>query len=222
MADLHFFPRVGERALIVGQTGSGKTWFAKWMVERLGRPTIIYDTKIDKTFERLGGAAIFEDHAHAYKHVKKEGGVAIFRPPLEVLNDPNALDEYLLAHYDKAKGVQAYIDEIYQFHEGFRAGQGLTGLLTRGRSRKITTIMSTQRPSYLSRFCLTESQKFYLFRLIDKKDRLRLQDVVPEFSKIPSPPKFHSYFYDTELDAAVPVLPVSFTPERAEKEMKWV
>jgi hypothetical protein len=57
-------------------------------------------------------------------------------------------------------------------------------------------LQSTQRPSWICRFCFTESQKFYIHGLIDERDRKTLDSMIPSFSRYPIPPKFHFYHFE--------------------------
>lgn len=202
-AQKSFIPETGERALIVGQTGSGKTAFATWILVRVPiAPIIIYDTKDETKFPKLKGSIIVESKEGIKEHYDNpEIDYIIVRPPVEMLGKWEELDELLFYHYTHFRNTVCYIDELYSFHNNARAGKGLIALLTRGRSRGITTIMSTQRPAMISRFAITESQKVYAFRLGDKQDRKRLSDVIPNFDDLPLPPKHGFYFYESGEDA---------------------
>ena len=191
-------PETGERALLVGRTGSGKTGLACWLLSRMeNSPIVIYDTKIEPKFEKLVASKVVENMDDCIEACESgEFDYVIVRPELEVLHDAEYLDGMLYEHYMRLHGVPAYIDEIYTFHINGRAGQGLVALLTRGRSKGITTIMSTQRPAWISRFCITESGKFYILRLIDAKDRKRFDDVIEDFSDLTPPAKFQFYYID--------------------------
>lgn len=180
--------------MIVGQTGSGKTTFAVWLLERLpNSPVLIYDTKEEPKFLTLKKSAV----AYTFREVielSTDHGIdyIVFRPPVRMLSDPRALDNYLLVHYQHLRGVDAYIDELYSFHNHGNAGPGLVALYTRGRSRGITTIASTQRPAWISKFSMSEAQLFYQFFLSIASDRKTLADatgIVP----LENPPK-HSFW----------------------------
>lgn len=189
-------PELGQRVLIVGATGSGKTGLACWILKRIPQsPIVIYDTKIEEKFMALPHSLEVNDFEQLHKEIEKgEHDYYVFRPRMDVVIDPGKCDELLIAHYHTLHGVPAYIDEIYQFHKGSYAGPGLMGLLTRGRSKGITTIMSTQRPKFLSRFALTEAQAFYVLRLNFISDRKVFDDAIPNFSELPIPQKFGFYF----------------------------
>lgn len=191
-------PEKGERTLSVGQTGSGKTAFNVWLLDKLSfAPVVIYDTKEEPKFLTLKTAAV----ARSFKEVSErlqsgEHDYVVFRPPDSVLHDPQKLDEYLYAHYSQFPGVDAYIDEVYSFHSSGRPHMGLQAMLTRGRSRGISVLMSSQRPVSLSRSALTESQHIYVFVIAHEEDRKTLNKLIPGFEKLPMiKPKTHKFFH---------------------------
>ena len=208
---MNIIPATGERALIVGQTGSGKTLFAFWMIANYLPDGIIYDTKIEPKFASLPNSKIVTKWADVKKlwEKKEDTRFIVFRPSVRDTLDPEVLDNYLELHYQFFRHSLAYIDEVYQFHNNSRPGPGLLSLLTRGRSRGITTIMSTQRPTGLSRFAWSESQKFYIFKLQDMRDRKTVEAIIPNFSDLPIAPKYHAYYYDFDLEAPLLLSPVT-------------
>lgn len=206
-------PSEGEKLLIVGQNGSGKTAFAAWLLERIRTaPSLIYDTKDESKFAALPKSRIAGDWDGVWEAMDDgESEFVVFRPPLEELNDPERLDAYLLEHYHNFPQVPAYIDEAYSFHKNGREGPGLTALFTRGRSRGITTIISSQRPARISRFCITEAQRVAAFRLMDRKDRQRLADVIPNFDRMEAPKPFHFHYFLAGDDYPILYPPVPLT-----------
>ena len=197
-------PNAGERALIVGQSGSGKTTFGRWLIERVHYPVIVYDTKIEPAYDIFPVTSNFDEILPLFS---ESADIVVFRPPDEYLADPKKLDEFLYLHYRCFPGIGAFIDEAYQFHNGVKAGVGLVSLLTRGRSKRIATIVSSQRPSWLSRFAITESNLFYIFLLADSADRKRLADIVPKGEDLLAD-KFHLYYYESGADCAMYYAPV--------------
>lgn len=196
----------GQRGLIVGQTGSGKSQNALFQL-RNSRvwPVVIFDTKIEDEFLGLpdaGDTLELTNNFGEFKELSKRRRderptFTVVRPALDELTDFEALDAYTRLAYDKFGSGMFYFDEIYNWHNRGQAGNGLIGLLTRGRSKGKTVLMATQRPSWISRFCLTEAQKFYIHWLIDQRDKKTLAEVIPGFEYLPDLPLHHFYFYTT-------------------------
>jgi ABC-type dipeptide/oligopeptide/nickel transport system ATPase component len=215
----------GERGLIVGQTGSGKTVGAIHHLRMVPGQVIIIDTKIEPEFDRIAlhkdEISLSVDSRPAMrKAIEKDFDYLIVRPKIEDLLDPTLLDEYLLDLYYLARGKTVYVDETYMFHRGTQAGPGAVGLLTRGRSKGITLLSGSQRPAWISRFFLTEAQRYYVYQLADKQDKKRLTDVIPDFLTLDSPPKFSYHYYDRGLSGAQLKRPVPLLePEKEAPEV---
>lgn len=194
--EIKLLPEPGERAFVAGQTGSGKTAFGVWMLERMETsPAIIYDTKEETKFDTLKNSRVVETQDQcdeAFNDATVD--YIVFRPPISVTSDPRQLDALLYYHWLHYSKSIAYIDEAYMFHTSGRAGPGLLALMTRGRSRAITVIMTTQRPAWISQFIISEAQKFYIFYLMIPDDKKRISGIVPGFDKLPDPPK-HGFYY---------------------------
>lgn len=203
-------PEPGNRAIIIGKTGSGKTAFATWLLERIeDAPVIIYDTKGEEKFPKLPNSII----AHTIEEIEEaiargQSDYIIYRPPLHLITEPEELDKVLLYHHLHWNGIPAYVDELYHFHRNTRSGPGLIGILTRGRSKRQTFIGASQKPKYFSQFALSESDKYYIFRLQDKRDRSRIADVIPDFETLPTPKKHAFWFYDAGEDKPLYYPPV--------------
>lgn len=212
---MNIIPAVGERALIVGQTGSGKTAFACWALAYC-RPGVIYDTKIEPKFSAMPGNRVVDSWRDLRRVWGKEKHLrfVVFRPPVSEVSDPEKIDHYLMRHYNELKHTTCYVDEAYQFHNAGRCGAGLLSLLTRGRSRGITTILSTQRPRWISLFCITESQRFYIFRLVDRNDRKRFAEIIPGFDADSDVAKHYFRYCDFDLDR-----PIVFSPVTLDKSL---
>jgi hypothetical protein len=76
-----------------------------------------------------------------------------------------------------AREVSAFACRALALHWELVGGQPplpgeVMALLTRGRSRNITTITASQRPAFLSRFALTEANHFFVFRDSTQQDSI--------------------------------------------------
>jgi len=184
-ADL--IPNVGERATFIGQTGSGKTTLlTSVLAEIYGRQQIIIiDSKHDDAFNGLDAR-----YCYTYKElgkVKKSDKLVIYRPQDAEAVDMDLYDAIFQWVYTRRNTAIA-IDEITQCvpHTGY--GIGFTNLMTRGRIRKCTVLVGTQRPVYAPRLIFSEAQKFWVFNVVDKRDRQtvagftdeRLSEKVPD------------------------------------------
>jgi hypothetical protein len=192
-------PEKGERTLSVGQTGSGKTAFNTWMLQRMpNSPIVIYDTKDEPKFESLPDSTTVHTFNGIHNAIDEgQHDYVVFRTPTVLLDKGAELDKYLFRHFLELPGIDAYIDEVSDFHSGSgQAFVGLRALLRKGRSRGNTTLMSTQRPVFLSRFALTEAQQLYIFHLSHDDDRKALDKVVPGFKdKLNPRPKSYRFWH---------------------------
>lgn len=231
---MSLFLNRGERGLLVGQTGSGKTADALFQIKNAPTfPVIIFDTKIEDAFFGLPDSDESMDLIESIDDFKKYSKLPrekmadyiLVRPNVDEVLDHVILDAYCRIVYDGFGACTSYFDELYNWHNRGIPSNGFVGLLTRGRSRGKTVLQSTQRPGWISRFCFTESQKFYIHRLIDKRDRLTLDSMVPDFSHYPPPAKFGFYFFEVgEMNAPVEYAPVPF--EKLDRKRifkrKWI
>ena len=210
----------GQRGLLVGQTGSGKTQDAIFQLRNAKQwPVFIFDTKIEDDFfglpegeETLDLIEGYDEwEAYSKKPKKDFADYVLVRPLANEIQDFDILDKYTSLAYNKFGSGLFYFDEIYNWHNAGRAGNGLLGLLTRGRSKGKTVLMATQRPSWVSRFCITEVQKFFIHMLADARDKKTLAEVIPNFSITVNPPKFHFYHYEIgAMDSAALYAPVPY------------
>ena len=221
----------GQRGIIIGQTGSGKTIGSIWLMQHIPiEPVIILDTKGEPSFDHIGRddeRVIHFDSAEEFTKAWKKDINAeyiIVRPDPTEIAEPLEMDDCLQEIYNKRRRCLVYIDEAYQWHIRGQAGPGLISLLTRGRSLKISALLSTQRPAWISRFCFTESQRFYIYRIQDLRDRKTISEYVPDFSDKKIAQKYHFYYYDYEQDSARLYSPVPMPEKKAAvgKRERWI
>ena len=214
------FIKPGQRALVLGATGSGKSVMMQEMARQaLNAPVFVMDTKGDDGFLTLKQHdetdIVIESYKEFLKLMKttkrsKLPEYIIIRPNAVEMTEPEILDSYLQYIYDNVANCYIVVDEAGQIHSsGGRALPGLINLLTRGRSRNITTIIGSQRPAFLSYFCYSEVTKIIVYRINNRKDRSKIADFSTyPIDSIPLP--YHFYYFEVNKDSGVWYKPIPY------------
>lgn len=206
------FPRggiaAGHRLAVFGRAGSGKSYLTKWAVLRSQKQRwIVLDTKHDPLFEDWhphDGLMTMDALARAWR----DSARVVVRPkPFQ--STPAILDAYLSDLHDAFENFGTLIDETYQVAFGARAGAGLTGLVTRGRARKQTVIMGSQRPAWVPRFVFSEANGYVVMNLNLKQDRDRCYEMTGRRRVLERVEPRHWLYYDVNADALTPFAPVA-------------
>lgn len=200
----------GKRYTIIGKTGSGKSVLMLKLIETYKhKPILILNSKEDPDISDLAdGKKGVEvgSIAAMLSAVKKHYEYIVITPPLHELPDPVALDNYILQMYLTNKPHLFAIDELYMIHRGGRPGAGLTALLTRGRSKKMSYVGCVQRPAGVSRHVISEAEEFFIFNLTDERDKKILNEIGLDI-----PEKIDDYhFYHSDNDGARIFAPLPF------------
>jgi len=189
-----------DRISIIGKTGSGKTiaGLAHLSVRSYtSQPWIIYNFKGDKNINAIRRARPLQ-----LPMVPDQPGLYVVRPRWDEIE---LLNQHFRAIWERGR-VGLYVDEGYMIgsrNEWFRT------ILTQGRSLEIPTIMLMQRPVFVDRFLLSESEFYQIFQLNDKKDRKIVEEYLPDSVDISRRlPRFHSYYYDSSEDTFTTLKPV--------------
>ena len=91
-------------------------------------------------------------------------------------------------------------DELYTLHQNGRAGDGLTGWLTRGRELKQSFLGLTQRPAWVSKFILSESDYIGEMSLTLEADRKTMRDIIGSPEALVKLPPREWLWYDMSAD----------------------
>ena len=201
-------PGPGQRILVVGKTGSGKTVAALWHLSKQDfdeRPWTIVDFKRDNQINAIEGA----EYISVEDDPPTEPGIYIMR-----LNpdDTPLLDEYFNKVWAQ-ENHGLYIDEGYMVSSSRTPSKAFRTVLTQGRSKRISVILLSQRPNWIDRFNVSESDYFQVFWLNDSDDRKILQRFLPENADLENRlAPFHSVYYDVGSDNAQTLGPVPDVP----------
>ena len=196
-------PNDTQHLLELGRTGSGKTVAGLWHLSQRSfdvKPWIIFDTKGDENIEKIG-------KMDGVKHIRlneqpSKTGLHIVKP---LPNQTDDVDNFLWRIHQR-NNVGLYFDEGYMIGKS----DALNALLTQGRSKHIPIIILSQRPTFLSRFCFSEASFYQVFQLVDRRDRITVQQFIPkDRADIETPlPPYHSLWYDVKQDRALQFSPV--------------
>lgn len=201
----------GKHAVIVGQNGSGKSQQLINLALANKQKVVVLDTKLDDDFLFLAVGNEVLQVVESYREMidllnSGQFHYLIVRPQTFELDNPTALDNYLVV-LSKCRNLSVFIDEAYSFHKSGRAGPGYTAILTRGRSRKLSLIVCTQRPCWISVFTFSESTTIYAYFLSVERDRKILYDYIGEqnFDELA---EFCYYKYDVKSKSVIQCVPV--------------
>ena len=207
-------PSNRQRILVLGKTGTGKTCAAVWHLSQKDFTRsiwIVLNHKGDDLIDSIEGA-----HHVDLDFRPTKNGLYIYHPIPEVEDDEVTA---LLWDIHAMGKIGVYVDEGYMIPNRDPAFQAL---LTQGRSKQIPMIILSQRPVWLTRFAISESDFFQIFLLGDKRDRQTVQGFVPvdldglmqsPINTEPTLKKYHSVYYDVGANQCVIMSPVPTSDE---------
>lgn len=190
MADELREPGPDTRTAVVGRTGSGKTVAAVWILSRADfdeRPWVILDYKNDALINSIARAEII-----TYDELPELPGIYI----LKVLpGDKDRVDEWFRTVWEHEE-MGVLVDEGYMIDP---RSEWFNACLTQGRSKRISMVILSQRPVWLSRFVFSEADFFMVFDLTNVDDMKTVGAYIRDDERglldRPLQP-FHSHYYD--------------------------
>lgn len=166
----------GKRLIVTGRTGSGKSTLICWLLNRSRQHWVIFNPKWTAAFKNLPDSNVmngFDDKKFDASIKKYKYTIINFKSAEANYAFMDAVLDYIHNSYEN---IGVCIDELYTLHNNSRAGEGLIGLLTRGRELKQSFIGASQRPAWISRFCYSEADYISTLSIAMIEDRKVLRD----------------------------------------------
>lgn len=198
-----------ERVVDVGKTGSGKSYLAS-------RYTLAYENVI--CLDTKGDSLTREGLKKLWPHAvaagikvpiftrlaelqKFRGGRAVYAPePQEMRWE--YFDAFFWWIYER-KNTVCWVDEVYSVTQGQEITPGHQACLTRGRSRGVGMWNCTQRPKNIPNVIFSESEHFFVFRLLLGTDRKKVAEWAGEEVMTPPPGEHGFWYYGIHMDRPV-------------------
>lgn len=133
----------------------------------------------------------------------------IYAPTAEELRDERFTEAFFRWVYMR-KNTFCYVDEVYAVTERDEMPDHYHALMTRGRERNSGVLSASQRPIKIPNTILSESERWYMFRLTMPPDRKKVQESigVPEETLARLPKQEFLY---VEADSDVKLGPMKLT-----------
>lgn len=192
------FPRVerGQRVTIAGRTGSGKSTLARWFLARSPGRWVILNPKHTKAYDSLADSnTVSGFDLKKIERSMQEHRFTVINPKSEQAT-AEIMDAFVLWLHQSYTHVGLCVDELYTLHSNGRAGEGLIGWLTRGRELKQSFLGLTQRPAWVSKFLLSESDYLGEMSLTLEADRKVMRDIIGSPEALVKLPPYVWLWYD--------------------------
>jgi hypothetical protein len=166
--------KLGERGVAIGGSGTGKSELVLRLLPLRGR-LLVLDPKRMFDAEYLG-LNIIDDP-------RKFGNRSriLYRPKDSLLSDIPAYDQAVKTFYNKGE-CTIYSDDLVGIMDRNRYPNSLKLAYMLGRSKNVSCIASVQRPANVPTFVLSESNHFFVFKLVMPQDVKKMRELLHDYN----------------------------------------
>jgi len=184
-------------------TGSGKTYWLKKVVPKLRR-IVFYDPKADNNLDEIP-CMVTSDLGELQRLVSEPKNTRIRFKAYEITNEN--FNEFCKICY-KAGNLTVIFDEIpLMSNKNLQLYHDM--ILRMGRSKGVGSWHCIQRPAWINRHILSESEHHIVFKLQMRDDRKKIAGIIGEDAenKINELPPYH-YIYKHYRDSWIVCKPI--------------
>lgn len=195
-------PSNSERTFVMGRTGSGKTVFMVWLLSRQNiedYPWIILDYKRDGYLASI-------PHSNEIKLGEIPRYPGVYRVVLDYQETEEDVNDYLFKILRKGR-IGLFADEGKNIPQSEPRFKGLSAVFSQGRSLKVPVLFGTQRPSWINKSILSESEYFANLGLQNREDVKKAREFMPNVAENPIE-EYHVHWYDVRQRANFTIRPV--------------
>jgi DNA helicase HerA-like ATPase len=178
-----------DRVFITGQTGTGKSYLASLFLSKLNR-LIAIDT-IGDLSEQFPRMEPYTKNGLARLKNGRAERMIIERPALDESDIPDWF-EGIAAQALEIGDVTLYVDEAYNVIPNRMLRKYAMMLFTQGRHYGVGTWVSAQRPAKIQTESATEAQHYFIFRLNNPDDQMKIRKTIGWYEY---PPDDHGFIY---------------------------
>ncbi len=169
---------------------------ACWLLNRSPQHWLIFNPKWTKAYDALPDAQTIKgfDLRKINRSLERNRFTVVNPQGHETKWD--IMDAVIEYYHEGFENIGLCLDELYYLHNNGRAGDGLTGWLTRGRELKQAFLGQTQRPAWISQFLFSEADYICTMTLNLLKDRKTMRDATGQDLLMTEFPERKWYWYD--------------------------
>jgi len=188
--EVNLNPGIGERAVIMGMTGSGKTVLAEQLLKHR-RFVVVHDFKHSPSISKWNG---YKQYTKLSDLIRAKEEKLIYTPDHTEIENEEIINAFFRWIFER-RNTTLYVDEVYGVCPNGRAPFYYNSCIVQGRELGISVFSSTQRPKRIPQTVLSESDNYYVFRLLLPDDRDKVKGILPFDEKLLTSIKTHRFWY---------------------------